>query len=182
VTCSWCEERFERFLDGELSDGERARLLAHVDRCAACLGLLEELRVVDALLLEPRTVELPANFTFATMADVHTMPPPPPKCHLPIAATLVAYTVAVWSLAGAALLIAPDEVLSTGRKALAVAGTVLAAFGGLGHAFAHLGDRGDMTSWTTVAGGVVIADGVVLVTVAVLLRAVRPRIAGRLRW
>jgi len=189
VTCSWCEERFERFLDGDLGAGERTRLLAHVDRCAGCRGLLEELRVVDALLLEPRTVELPPNFTHATMADVRAMPPPCAS-RAPIAASLVAYIVATWSLAGAALLIAPNAVLGAGRNALVVAGTVLAALAGLQHTFVHLGDRGDVSSWTTVAGGVVIADGVVLVAVAAALRAApfvrlragSPRIAGRLRW
>jgi hypothetical protein len=169
VTCSWCEERFELFLDDVLTGGERARLLAHVDGCTACLGLLEELRVVDALLLEPRTVELPADFTFATMADVRTLPPPCTQ-HAPIAATLISYTVAAWSLAGAAVLIAPDEVRAAGRNAWAVGGTVVGAFAGLQHA------------WTTVAGGVVVADAIVLVAVAAALRAARPRIVERLRW
>jgi hypothetical protein len=169
VTCSWCEERFELFLDDALTGGERARLLAHVDRCDACLGLLEELRVVDALLLAPRMVELPANFTLATMADVRTLPPP---CtyRAPIAATLIAYTVAAWSLAGAAVLIAPDEVRAAGQNAWAIGGTVVGAFSGLQHA------------WTTVAGGVVVADAIVLVAVAAALRAARPRIVERLRW
>jgi hypothetical protein len=169
VTCSWCEERFERFLDDTLTAGERARLLAHVDGCDACRELFEELRVVDALLLEPRTVELPADFTFATMADVRTLPAPRTQ-RAPIAATLVSYTVAAWSLAGAAVLIAPDEVRSAGRDAWAVAATVLGAFAGLQHA------------WTTVAGGVVIADGIALVAAAAALRVVRPRIVERLRW
>jgi hypothetical protein len=181
VTCSWCEERFERFLDGMLGAGERARLLAHVDRCDGCRGLLEELRVVDGLLLAPRTVELPPNFTFATMADVRAMPPPCPL-RTPLAASLIAYVVGAWSLAGAALLIAPNAVLGAGRSALAGSVTVLAALAGVQHAIAHLGDRGDVSSWTTVAGGVVIADGIVLVAVIAALRAVRPRIAERLRW
>jgi putative zinc finger protein len=181
VTCSWCEERFERYLDGVLSAGEHVRLVAHVDHCDACRGLLEELRVVDGLLLAPRTVELPPNFTFATMADVRAMPPPPPR--RPIAASLVAYVVAAWSLVVAAVLIAPNAVLGAGRNALAGAVTVLAALAGLQHALAHLGDRGDVSSWTTVAGGVVIADAVVLVAVFAALRAAaRPRSAGRLRW
>jgi len=169
VTCSWCEERFERFLDDALTAGERTRLLAHVDGCDACRGLLEELRVVDGLLLEPRTVELPADFTFATMADVRTLPAPCTQ-RAPIAATLVSYTVAAWSLAGAAVLIAPDEVRAAGRNAWLVAGTVLGAFAGLQHA------------WSTVAGGVIIADGIVLVGVAAALRVARPRIVERLRW
>lgn len=181
VSCSWCEERFEGFLDGALSAGERARLLAHVDGCDACRGLLEELRVVDALLLQPRTVELPPNFTFATMADVRAMPPPCAH-RAPIAASLVAYIVTAWSLLGAAYLIAPNVVLAAGRDALAVANTVLAAFAGIGHTLAHLGSRGDTSSWTTIAGGVILADVLVLVAVAAVLRAARPRIAGRLRW
>jgi anti-sigma factor RsiW len=181
VTCSWCEERFERFIDGDLSDGERARLLAHVDGCDACRGLLEELRVVDALLLTPRTVELPENFTFATMADVRVMPHPCPL-HTPLAATLIAYVVAAWSLLGAAALIAPQHVLGACRSALAVAGTVLAAFGGLWHTVVHLGDHTGVGSVTTLAGGVFVADAIVLVAVVLLLRAARPRIAELLRW
>jgi anti-sigma factor RsiW len=180
VTCSWCEERFERFIDGDLSDGDRARLLAHVDGCDACRGLLEELRVVDALLLTPRTVELPENFTFATMADVRALPHPCPL-RTPLAATLIAYVVGAWSLLGAAALIAPQHVISACRSIFAVAGTVLAAFAGLWHTFVHLGDRtGGYV--TTLAGGALVADGVVLVAVVLLVRAVRPRIAERLRW
>jgi len=131
VTCSWSEERFERFIDGELADGERARLLAHVDGCDACRGLLEELRVVDALLLTPRTVELPENFTYATMADVKAMPHPCPL-RTPLAATLIAYVAGAWSLVGAAALIAPQHLLSASRSVYAVAATVFAALPGSG--------------------------------------------------
>jgi anti-sigma factor RsiW len=181
MTCDWCEERFESFLDDALSAGDRARLRLHVDGCENCRGLLEELRVVDALLLAPRAVELPANFTVATMADVHAMPLPQPRC-APITASLVAYVVAAWSLVAAALLIAPDAVLSAGKNVLAVGTTVLGAIAGLSHVLGHFGDRGDVTSWTTFAGGVVIADGIVLVAVVAALRAARPRIGERLRW
>jgi anti-sigma factor RsiW len=180
VTCSWCEERFERFIDGELSDGDRARLLAHVDTCDACRGLLEELRVVDALLLTPRTIELPENFTLATMADVKAMPHPCPL-RTPLAATLVAYVVGAWSLLGAAVLIAPQHVIGACRSVLTVAATVMGAFSGLWHTFLHLGDRAGVGS-TTLAGGALIADGMVLVAVVLLLRAARPLIAERLRW
>jgi anti-sigma factor RsiW len=181
VTCSWCEERFERFLDGDLSDGERARLLVHVNSCDSCGGLLEELRVVDALLLTPSAVELPPNFTRATMADVKEMPLPC-VCRAPIAATLVAYIVGSWSLVGAGFLIVPNHMLAFAKNALAAGTTVLGAMSGLGHVVARLGDRGDVSSWTTIAGGVIIVDGIVLVAAAVGLRALRPRIGERLRW
>lgn len=166
MTCSWCEERFERFLDGVLTAGERARLLAHVDACTACRGLLEELRVVDALLLAPRTVELPPNFTCATMADVRAMPPPCPL-RTPLAASLIAYVVAAWSLVGAALLIAPNAVLGAARSALSFGSTVLAALTGL-HALVNV-------------NAMIIADLLVLLAVAVALR-VSSRLMGRLRW
>lgn len=169
MTCSWCEERFERFIDGDLSDGECARLLAHAGACNACGGLLEELRVVDALLLSPSTVELPENFTFATMADVRAMPHPCPL-RTPLAATLVAYVAGAWSLLGAAALIAPQHLLSASRSVYAVAATILGAFAGLWHAFAPLGH------------GVLIADVVVLAGVVLLACAARPRIAEHLRW
>jgi hypothetical protein len=64
----------------------------------------------------------------------------------------------------------------------AVTSTVLAALGGIGHVFAHFGERGDVSSWTTVAGGVIIADALVVVAVIAALRFVRPRIVERLRW
>lgn len=181
MTCSWCEERFERFLDGDLSDGERARLLAHVDGCDGCRGLLEELRVVDGLLLTPSAVELPSDFTVATMADVHELPLPQAR-RAPITATLVAYIVGAWSLVGAAFLIVPQHMLALTQNALRAGTTVLGALSGLGHVVARLGDRGDVSSWTTVAGGIIIADGVVLVAVALTLRGLRARSAERLRW
>jgi len=164
VTCSWCEERFERFLDGALTPGDHARLLAHVDRCDPCRSLLEELRVVDALLLAPRTIELPPNFTFATMADVRAMPPPCPL-RTPLAASLIAYVVAAWCLAGAALLIAPNAVLGFGRSVLAVAGTVLGALAGL-HSLVNF-------------SAMIIADLIVLLAIAVVLRALRQ---GQSSW
>jgi hypothetical protein len=181
VNCSWCEERFEGFLDGVLAAGERAHLVHHVDACDDCRALLEELRVVDALLLTPRTVELATNFTFATMAELRSMPLPRPR-RLPVNAYVVSYLVAAWSLIGASFLIAPTTILAAGETTFDVAHNVLVAAGGLGHVAIHLGDRGDVSSWTTVAGGVLIADAAIALALVFGLRAVRPRIAQRLRW
>jgi anti-sigma factor RsiW len=140
VTCGWCEERFERFLDGLLTGAECARLVSHVDACTACYALLEELRVVDALLLEPRSVELPPNFTDATLACVHAIAQPRVR-RPPIAASLVSYVVGAWGLAGAAFLIAPSRVLAAGETALGTTNTVLIALGGLGHVATHVAER-----------------------------------------
>jgi anti-sigma factor RsiW len=180
VSCSWCEERFERLLDGLLSPGDTARLRAHVDACAACYELLEELRVVDALLLGPRAVDLPANFTFATMADVRALPQP---CVAgpPIAATLTAYLVAAWSLAGAAFLISPATVLAAGETARDSATTVLVAVGALGHVLVHVGDHANVGSWT-LAAGVAAVNGLLLAGVTLAaVRLARPRGVERLR-
>jgi hypothetical protein len=181
VNCSWCEERFERFLDGRLTAAESARLRAHVDACAGCYGLLEELRVVDALLLEPRGIDLPPNFTFATLACVRSMAPPRVR-RAPVAATLAAYLAGTWSLVGAAFLIAPNAVLAAGETTRDTAATVITAAGAIGHVAAHLGDRLVPASWPTVAGGVVVADGLLLIALGAALRIARPRIAERLRW
>ncbi len=180
MNCCWCEERFERLLDGLLTAAETARLRAHVDACDPCRGLLEELRVVDALLLEPRAVDLPANFTFATMADVRALPQPhvaPP----PVAACLASYLVAAWSLTGAAFLIAPSAVRAAGETARDGAATVLVALGALCHVAVHIGDRASAGSWT-LAAGIAVADGLLLAGVAVTaVRLARPRSTQRLR-
>lgn len=180
MNCNWCEERFERLLDGLLTPGEVARLRAHVDACDACRGLLEELRVVDALLLGPRAVDLPANFTFATMADVRALARPCVPAP-PIAATLTAYLVAAWSLIGAAFLISPATLIGASETARASAATVLVALGALGHVIAHVGDRTTIGSWT-LAAGVAAVDGLLLAGAAVAaVRLARPRGAHRLR-
>jgi hypothetical protein len=181
VTCSWCEERFERFLDGHVSDAERARLLGHVDSCAPCSGLLEELRVVDGLLIEARTIELPPDFTSATMAEVHALPEPA-ACPQPVVAWLVSFLVAAWCLIGAASLIMPAAVLTFATGALNIARDVLFAFGGVGRVIAHLPGRANPGSWTVAAGSVVVADALVLVALVAAVRILQPRIAERLRW
>ena len=179
MNCNWFEERFERFLDGQLNAGDRARLSAHVDACASCGPLFEELRVVDALLLTPRAIDLPPNFTFATMAEVNAMPAPQVR-RPPVLAATVAYVVAAWSLIGALFLINANAAFAMGETALDVAHGVLAAFGGLGHVAARLSNRGDFT-WPTLAGGVVLADGLVVVALALAVRYLQPRLAERLR-
>ena len=175
MTCSWSEERFERFLDGDLAPGERALLVAHVDGCDACRSLLEELRVVDALLLQPRAVEPEPNFTFATMAEVRELPPPAaPTSHLP--AFLVCYVVAAWLLIGAECLLAPHTMRVLGETSLDVARTVVVALGGVWHVAIHLGDRGELSSWTTFAGGIVLAD--LMLAVAIVVSAPAATQAG----
>jgi anti-sigma factor RsiW len=181
VTCSWSEERFERYIDGNVIGAERDRLLAHVDECTSCRGLLEELRVVDGLLIGPRAVELPSDFTSATMAGVHALPEPVAQKPC-VAAWLVSFLVAGWALIGAASLIMPTTMLAAGAATVRLSRDVLPAMGAVGHALMHLGSRGNLSTWTAAAAGVVFADCVVVVALLVLLRIARPRFAERLRW
>ena len=180
MNCRWSEERFERFLDGDLTPRDRSTLLAHVDACDGCRGLLEELRVVDALLLEPRTVTLAPNFTFATMAEVRALPTPAPKS-VPVAAYAVCYLVATWSLIAAAFLIAPQWIRSAAETAVDAAQAILASLGGLGHVAARLSVRGDVSWWTTFVGGVLLVDVMLAVILAGAVRVARPLLAERLR-
>ena len=183
MTCSWCEERFERFVDGACTEPERVQLLAHVDGCNACSGLLEELRVVDGLLLGPRTIELPDDFTHATMADVHALPLPQVQSpRRPLLAWLVSFIAGAWCLIGAASLIAPATVLGTLQTAVHVARELGDMLGAMGRMLGHLASRGDLTSWTTVAGGIVLADVLALALLVAAARFARPRLMSRLRW
>jgi anti-sigma factor RsiW len=180
VTCSWSEERFERYLDDDLTAAERTRLLAHLDACDGCRSLLDELRVVDGLLLQPRPIEPPVDFTAATMADVRALPPPqPPRSPLP--AYLTCYVIGAWALIGAGFVLANGAMLAFGRTLGHVAQTIVVAVGGLAHVASHLGDRGDLSSWTTFAGGVVIADLVLLLALVAARRYAAPWLAQRTR-
>src|SRR5271166_909368 len=78
MRCDTAEVLFEQLLEGALAPRPRAELTSHLDDCANCRAVLEELRVVDALLLSPRSFEPPVNFTFRTMAEIRSMPAPAP--------------------------------------------------------------------------------------------------------
>jgi anti-sigma factor RsiW len=76
MPCSSCEPFLDEFVDGTLLPGQRRKIEAHLESCIECSAVLSELRVVDALLLTPRAVEPPLNFTCKVMAEVRSVPPP----------------------------------------------------------------------------------------------------------
>ncbi len=178
MNCTWCEERFERFLDGELTPRDRAALVSHVDHCRECRVVLEELRVVDALLMTPREVTLAPNFTYATMAEVHAIGTPArPRSML--AAYLVSYTVAAWLLIGAACVLEPGTMHAVQAALTALGGSLAGAFGGVGHAVSRLADR---TGNAPLAIGAVVTFNLLLVLgVWGAVGIMRPRVAERLR-
>jgi len=179
VNCTSAERAFEGFLDGTLVARERSAVLAHVDGCDPCRGLLEELRVVDALLLAPREIRLAENFTFATMAEVRAQPRPQrPKSRA--GAFAVAYLAAAWMLIGAIALLAPHTMHVLGAAAFAFSRTVVDAFGGTGGALANL--LGHSPAALPIAALLALATEMVLAAgIGGAIRYVRPRLAERLR-
>ncbi|MBD5635845.1 MAG: sigma-70 family RNA polymerase sigma factor, partial [Candidatus Eremiobacteraeota bacterium] len=110
MRCSSCEKRLDAYVDGSLSPRERTQVAAHVAACPACASLLEEFRVIDALLVTPRTLEPAANFTFKVMAEVRCLPRP--HAHRsPALAVLGTYVVFAWVTIGAFLIFARGAAL-----------------------------------------------------------------------
>ena len=178
MNCSSSEALFESYLDHTLLPARRARLLAHLRRCGRCKGVLEELLVVDALIASPRQIELPQNFTFATMAEVRSLPQPHVSS-APIFAYLVSYLVASWLLIGAGFLLAPGAMRAFGETALDVSAQLARTFGAVGHAGVRvLGDFGPLG---TLIGAAIVLDVVVTLALVVGLTVVRPRLAERIR-
>jgi hypothetical protein len=180
VNCSWCEERFERFLDGDLAAHERAHVRRHVDACAGCRAMLEELRVVDALLLGPRSVALAPNFTFATMAEIRAIVPPHPR-RTPLAAYLVCYLTASWLLVAAAYVLAPPWMPGVRETILGLGATLVDALRGIAQVVSRLAGRGDVGAMTSIVGAVLLIDVLLLVAIAGFARFAPARI-GNARW
>lgn len=177
VRCSSFDLLLAEFVDGTLPPQQRARVLDHVDSCERCSGLLEELRVVDALLLTPRLMEPAANFTFRTMAEVHSAAPP----RVARASTLgvvVAYLAFAWTIIGVWLLVGGKGA----RDGLATSGETFLNYSGL-NSLTDATSRlfGHATfGVTALMGAIVGVDLVAGIVLAVAYTAARPRLARRL--
>jgi anti-sigma factor RsiW len=179
MNCSSAEALFEQILDGDVPPAKRGGFVAHIERCAACSGLLAELRVVDGLLRAPRQVALAPNFTFATMAEACTLRAPQPY-RAPVRAYLVSYLAGAWLIAGAALLLAPGPMRALGGTTLDVARSIADAVGGLGAVIVRSFGRGG-TMLTALLGALLLLDTVLVAGFGFALNYVRPRLAERLR-
>jgi anti-sigma factor RsiW len=179
MSCSSTEALFERFLDGELPPGQRERVVAHVHDCAGCRGVLEELRVVDALLGEPRRIGLAPNFTFAVMAEARALQPPVPH-RAPVRAYLVSYLATAWLAIGAGMVLAPHTMHALGSATLGLARGLADAVSGLvavaGRSFVH-----DGSVLTAVVGALLALDVALVAGFGVALKYVQPRLVERLR-
>jgi hypothetical protein len=99
MPCSFSERRLAAYVDGTLSAREHTDVAAHVAACVRCAALLEEFRVIDALLLSPRALEPAPNFTFKIMAELGTLPRPH-RAHVPPFRMLAAYLAFAWIAIG----------------------------------------------------------------------------------
>jgi anti-sigma factor RsiW len=180
VSCSSSEALFEAYLDDTLVPAQRARLLRHLNGCGRCKGVLDELRVVDALLAGPRTVELPPNFTFAAMAEVRALPRPHVSSNGVVLAFAVSYLVAAWLLIGAGFLLAGTAMRALGETALDASAQLVHAFGAIGSAGARV--AGDFGSLPAFLGAAIVLDVAFVLALVAGFAVVRPRLAERLRW
>ena len=103
MRCSSCEPLLDRYVEGTLTPRQMLAVSSHLQRCEACGDLLNELRVVDALISTTQPVELAPNFSFAVMAEVRGIPMTQPRRFTAWAA-IAFYIVAAWILAGGILL------------------------------------------------------------------------------
>jgi hypothetical protein len=168
------------YVDGALPGAACAQLVAHLDGCRACSGLLEEVRVVDALLVTARPLEPPPNFTFRVMAEVRALPSPRLRraSALGVVATYLAFA---WLLIGAFFLFGGANAKAALALVAGGVGHYARAFDGLSGATAHL--FGGATFGVTAAMSAILFLDVIVAALAVaVVCAVRgrpARAAGR---
>lgn len=178
VRCSSCEPLLDRYIEGTLTPRQMIDIGKHVNACADCRALLDELKVVDGLLFTTEVPHLPENFTFAVMAEVGAMPAPPARAH-PIWSFLALYSAAAWvaAVAGMALSgISPKTVFTVIASELGKAGSLLGGVaGGVSHSLSHT-----VPALAAFGFGVLIIDIAIAGAFALLYFVVRPRVIARL--
>jgi anti-sigma factor RsiW len=178
VRCSSCEPLLDRYVEGTLSPRRMIDVAQHLRTCESCRELIEELKVVDALLFTTTVPELPENFTFAVMAETNSMPAPRARQH-PVWSFLVLYSAAAWVAAAMAMAFtgtSPRSVLALMWSALSRAGSAA----GTAAASAAHGLSGTTPTLAAFGAGVLVLDAAVACAVAIVYFVVRPRLAARL--
>jgi anti-sigma factor RsiW len=173
MRCSSSEALLDAYVEGTLDPRRRTLVTTHLATCDGCTSLLEEFRVIDALLLKPRTLEPAANFTFKLMAEVRDMPRP--HVHrVPTIAVLGTYVVFAWAILGAFFLFARGEALAAVASVGAWFASANAAFTTLAQATGHVFGRHSVDV-TAAMGSVLAADAVAAAALFALYNIIRSR-------
>jgi anti-sigma factor RsiW len=165
---------FEGLLDGALSGRTHSGLTAHLERCSDCTGLLEELRIVDALLLRVPVAELPDDFTQRTMAQVSACAPPRPAS-IPVVELLTAYLSAAWLMVAFALVFDGAQARAVLAAAFGLWSREVAALGSLGHGLFHSFEA-SLSGLTAVSVGTLALDVVAGLALIAVYRALRSEV------
>lgn len=174
MRCSSCEPLLDRYLEGTLSPREMIDTNAHIESCAACARLLEEVKVIDALLFTTDVPELPNNFTFAVMAEAFSMPAPKPhKDRLWSFVTL--YLAAAWIAALAVFAASGASLPKAGAAVAAAFGSLTQSFAGGAEGIAH-----GAPVLATFGVGVLSIDLTLAAAGAAIYFLIRPRLAAHL--
>jgi anti-sigma factor RsiW len=174
MRCSSCEPLLDRYLEGTLTPRQMIDTAAHIRSCAACASLIEEVKVVDALLFTTDTPELPTNFTFAVMAETRSLPAPKPLQHR-LWSFVTLYLTAAWI---AALVL----FLASGASLTKIGGAIAAGFGGLAQSLSGgaAGIAHGAPALATFSVGVLSVDLALAAAAAAVYFLIRPRLAAHL--
>jgi anti-sigma factor RsiW len=170
VPCSSSEALLDEYLEGTLRPEASLRVAAHLARCASCGSLLEELRVIDALLVTAPRREPAPNFTFDLMAELRGLPQPYVR-RAPILGVAAAYLVFAWVLISAFFTFGGGNAKAALVVIVASLGRYGEALDGLAGATAHL--FGDATFGITAAMSAILALDLLAVALAVVFHGIR---------
>lgn len=95
MSCEDMNDRLHEYIDGELSQFERAQVETHLRRCASCAEELRLLRQTVALLADLDEMDVPASFRPQLMARVAALPVPAPA-PVPLSAARRARATPLW--------------------------------------------------------------------------------------
>jgi anti-sigma factor RsiW len=177
VRCSSCEPLLDRYLEGTLSSRQMAAVSSHVRACDRCSSLVQELRVVDALLGSTKAVAIAPNFSFAVMAEVRTIPMVERRAISPWS-VLWFYLVGAWiALGGTYALFGVNTpwLKNLAAMFLVPAREMFAAIGGIAHSF---GSALPLT--IGVVGAVLFLDALLAGALVLFIRTIRPRLVASL--
>jgi anti-sigma factor RsiW len=78
MDCVTCHEVIQRYIDGELDDGQVVEFQQHLSFCGDCAAELQELAGARAMLCATRevTVDVPAGFADRVMVTLEAQPEP----------------------------------------------------------------------------------------------------------